>query len=158
VVILVSDIAAGAAEYETLLGRAPSWRDAGDGSDRLLFTLDNMSLELMAPSGQGVAADDIRTLIKSAGEGLASLCFSTGDIARMHRRLERLALAPDPIADVEGRDFVSGAVLRWRRTRAKTDLTRGVRMFFIELDGQRPLSPKTADTPILGLDHVVVST
>jgi catechol 2,3-dioxygenase-like lactoylglutathione lyase family enzyme len=158
VVLLLSDIAAGTAAYETLLGRAPSWRASGDGSDRVLFTLDNMTLELMAPSGQSVAADRIRTVIKIWGEGLASICFSTNDIGRMHRRLERVALQPDPIVDVEGQDTTSGAVLRWKRTRAKTELTRGVRMFFLELAGQRPVSAPTTDTPVLGLDHVVIST
>jgi catechol 2,3-dioxygenase-like lactoylglutathione lyase family enzyme len=124
----------------------------------VLFTLANMTLELMAPNGQGAAADRIRNVIKLSGEGLASLCFATDDIAKMHRRLERVALQPDPIADVEGHDSASGAVLRWKRTRAKTELTRSVRMFFLELDGQRPLSAPTSDTPILGLDHVVIST
>lgn len=158
VIVLLSDIEAGVAAYETLFGRTPSWRDSGDGSDRVLFTLANMTLELMAPNGQGAAADRIRNVIKLSGEGLASLCFATDDIAKMHRRLERVALQPDPIADVEGHDSASGAVLRWKRTRAKTELTRSVRMFFLELDGQRPLSAPTSDTPILGLDHVVIST
>jgi catechol 2,3-dioxygenase-like lactoylglutathione lyase family enzyme len=158
IVVLLSDIKAGVAAYETLFGRAPSWRESGDGSDRVLFTLDNMTLELMAPSGQSAAADRVRDVIKISGEGLASLCFATSDIAKMHRRLERVALQPDPIADVEARDAASGAVLRWKRTRAKTELTRNVRMFFLELDGQRPRSAATSDTPIIGLDHVVIST
>ena len=158
VVLLLSDIAAGTAAYEALFGRAPSWRASGDGSDRVLFALDNMTLELMSPSGQSIAADRIRTVIKLGGEGLASICFSTNDIARMHRRLERVALQPDPITEAEGQDTTSGAVLRWKRTRAKTELTRHVRMFFLELEGQRPESPVTTDSPILGLDHVVIST
>jgi catechol 2,3-dioxygenase-like lactoylglutathione lyase family enzyme len=76
----------------------------------------------------------------------------------MHRRLDRLALKPDPVAGVESRDLDSGATLRWKRTRAATDLTRGVRMFFLELAGERPRSAATAAAPILALDHVVVST
>jgi catechol 2,3-dioxygenase-like lactoylglutathione lyase family enzyme len=158
IVVLLEDIKAGTAAYETLLGRAPSWRNSSDGAERVLFTLDNMTLELMAPSGFSVAADRIRTVIKTRGEGLASICFKTPDIARMHRRLERVALKPEPIAAVDSHDNVSGATLHWRRTRAATDLTRGVRMFFLELKGERPRSVATTDTPILGLDHVVVST
>jgi len=158
IVVLLGDIKAGAAAYETLLGRAPSWRNSSDGAERVLFTLDNMTLELMAPSGYSVAADRIRTVIKIWGEGLASICFATSDIAKMHRRLERVALKPEPIAEVESRDTASGATLHWKRTRASTELTRGVRMFFLELAGERPHSAATADAPILGLDHVVVST
>ncbi|HYI29850.1 MAG TPA: VOC family protein, partial [Bradyrhizobium sp.] len=88
VVILVSDLAAAAAAYQTLFARTPAWRSSGDGAERVLFTLDNMTLELMSPAGEGATADRIRSVIAEQGEGLASLCFRTMDIARMHRRLE----------------------------------------------------------------------
>jgi catechol 2,3-dioxygenase-like lactoylglutathione lyase family enzyme len=158
VVVLVDDIKAGQAAYQTLLAREPSWQNSGDGADRVLFTLDNMSLELMAPNGYSVAADRIRNVIKSQGEGLASICFRVADIAKMHRRLDRLALKPDPVTEVESRDAASGALLRWKRTRAATDLTRGVRTFFLELADERPRSATSSTAPILGLDHVVVVT
>jgi len=158
VVVLLEDIAKGRAAYEALLARAPAWQSSGDGADRVLFTLDNMTLELMAPHVFSVAADRIREATRMSGEGLASLCFATSDIAKMHRRLERVALKPDPIAEVGSRDTASGATLHWKRTRASTDLTRGVRMFFLELAGERPRSASTTASPVLGLDHVVVST
>src|SRR6185312_6271897 len=158
VVVLVEDIGKGATAYETLLGSAPSWQSSGDGADQVLFTLPNMTLELMAPSGFSVAADRIRGVIDQSGEGLASVCFATPDIGKMHRRLDRVALKPEPVAEAESRDTVSGAVLHWKRTRAATELTHGVRMFFLELAGERPRSRANADAPVLGLDHVVVST
>jgi catechol 2,3-dioxygenase-like lactoylglutathione lyase family enzyme len=158
VVVLLDDLNAGVATYETLLARKPAWRHAGDGAERVLFTLDNMTLELMAPSGVSVATDRLRSVLKVWGEGLASICFATPDIAKMHRRLERVALKPDPIVEVANSDAISGATLHWKRTRATTDLTRGVRMFFMELQGERPHSVTTADSAVLGLDHLVVST
>jgi catechol 2,3-dioxygenase-like lactoylglutathione lyase family enzyme len=158
VVVLVDDIKLASASCQTLLARAPAWQNSGDGADRVLFTLENMTLELMAPSGFSVAADRIRNVIKIWGEGLASICFRVADIAKIHRRLDRVALKPDSVTEVESRDSGSGAVLHWKRTRATTELTRGVRMFFLELAGERPISVTTADAPILGLDHVVVST
>jgi catechol 2,3-dioxygenase-like lactoylglutathione lyase family enzyme len=158
IVVLLEDIAKGRAAYEALLGQAPVWQNSDDGADRALFTLDNMSLELMAPHGVGTEADHIREAIKMSGEGLASLCFATSDIGKMHRRLDRVALRPDPIAEVESRDTASGKMLRWKRTRASTDLTRGVRMFFLELEAERPRSAPTSASPVLGLDHVVVAT
>jgi catechol 2,3-dioxygenase-like lactoylglutathione lyase family enzyme len=158
VVILVNDIEAGTATYELLLARAPAWRSTGDGAETVLFTLDNMTLELMAPVGDGAAADRIRAALTEQGEGLASICFDTSDIARMHRRLDRLALKPEPIAEVESRDMATGATLSWQRTRAATEATRGVRMFFLEPANERPRSPATAAAPIIALDHVVVST
>ncbi|WP_315765483.1 MULTISPECIES: VOC family protein [unclassified Bradyrhizobium] len=158
IVVLIEDIQAATTAYETLLGRKPSWQNADDGAERVLFTLDNMTLELMAPSGNSVAADRIRNVIKIWGEGLASICFATNDVAKMHRRLERVALKPDPIVEVSNTDTLSGASLHWKRTRAATELTRGVRMFFLELAAERPRSVATADSPVLGLDHVVIST
>ena len=158
VVVLVEDIAAGAAAYQTLFARAPAWQNSGDGADRVLFTLDNMSLELMAPSGADANADRIRNVLAAQGEGLASLCFRTNDIAKMHRRLDRLTLKPEPIVEVESRDALTGATLSWKRTRTASDATRGIRLFYLELANERPRSAPTAAGPITGMDHVVVST
>ena len=158
VVVLVADIEAGVKAYELLLGRGPAWRSGGDGSKTVLFTLDNMSLELMAPAGDTPTADRIRQVIGLSGEGLASLCFRVDDIARACRRLDRVALRPDPVAAVENRNSETGATLHWKRTRVATDLTRGVRMFFLEPAEDRPCSVAISASPILGLDHVVIST
>jgi catechol 2,3-dioxygenase-like lactoylglutathione lyase family enzyme len=158
VVLLVNDIGAAATAYQTLFGCAPAWRTAGDGADRVLFTFDNMTLELMSPKGFSVAADRIRAVIAEQGEGLASICFRTVDIAKTHRRLDRLALKPEPITDAESRDAASGATLSWKRTRAATEATRGVRLFFLEMTKERPHSVPAADAPITAMDHVVVSS
>src|SRR5262249_9791822 len=120
--------------------------------------LENTTIELMAPSGPSAAAEHMRALLDDNEGVLASLCFRVADMGKMHRRLERVALQPDAITDVEGRDAASGAVLNWRRTRAATELTRGVRMFFLELARERPLSAVTDAAPIDGLDHVVITT
>jgi len=158
IVMLLDDIKAGARAYELLLGRAPSWRSQGDGSETVLFTLDNMSLELMAPAGNSPTANRIRNVIKIWGEGLASICFRVGDIEKTFRRLDRVALKPEPVAAVESRDLDSAGILHWKRTRVDTELARGVRMFFLELAEERPRSAVTSAAPILALDHVVVST
>jgi catechol 2,3-dioxygenase-like lactoylglutathione lyase family enzyme len=158
VVVLVGDIKAGATAYQTLLARAPAWQSSGDGVERVLFTLDNMTLELVSPSGDGTTADRIRGILAEQGDGLASICFRTTDITRMHRRLDRLALKPEPISDADSRDTITGATLSWRRTRAATEATRGVRLFFLELANERPRSAAIADAPMTAMDHVVVST
>jgi catechol 2,3-dioxygenase-like lactoylglutathione lyase family enzyme len=158
VVVLVGDIAAATTAYQTLFARTPAWRNTGDGADRVLFTLDNMTLELMSPQGDGATADRIRAVMSEQGEGLASLCFRTGDIAKLHRRLDRLTLKPEPVAEVESRDATTGAALSCKRTRAATDATRGVRLFFLELAKERPLSVRTTPASITAMDHVVIST
>ena len=158
VVVLTGDISAASAAYQTLLARAPSWQYGGGGADRVLFTLDNTTIELVAPSGEDDNAERIRSILDAQGEGLASICFRTGDIAKMHRRLDRLALKPEPVADVESRDAVSNDTMSWKRTRTATETTRGVRLFFLELAKERPLSAQTASGAITAMDHVVVST
>jgi catechol 2,3-dioxygenase-like lactoylglutathione lyase family enzyme len=158
VVALVRDIGAAKAAYQTLLARAPAWQNSGEGADRVLYTLQNMTLELMAPSGFSVSADRMRALLDDHDGVLASLCFRVADVGKMHRRLDRVALKPEAVADVESSDTETGAVLHWKRTRAATELTRGVRMFFLELAEERPISAVTGVGPIEGLDHVVVAT
>jgi catechol 2,3-dioxygenase-like lactoylglutathione lyase family enzyme len=158
VVVLVEDIEAGASAYQTLFARAPAWRNAGDGTQRVLFTLDNMTVELMAPNGDGATADRIRDVLAKQGEGLASLCFRTRDVAATHRRLDRLTLRPEPVTEAESHDATSGATLSWKRTRAATEATRGVRLFFLELARERPLSVQTASAPVTAMDHVVIAT
>lgn len=158
VVILVRDLEAGIASYAALLACKPAWRSRSDGAESVLFTLDNTSVELLAPDGAGAAADRIRAAIDASGEGLASLCFRVSDMARLHRRLDRLALKPEPIATDESRDALTGDSLSWQRTRAATEATHGVRLFFLEMAEARPRSDVSAAAPIIGLDHVVVST
>ncbi|KRP99014.1 glyoxalase [Bradyrhizobium yuanmingense] len=158
IVVLAGDIGAAKAAYQTLLARAPAWQNSGEGADRVLFTLDNMTIELMAPHGFSVTADRMRALLGDQEGILASLCFRVADIGKMHRRLERVALRPDTVAEVESSDAATDAVLHWKRTRAATELTRGVRMFFLELADERPKSAATDIAPIEGLDHVVVTT
>jgi len=148
VVVLTGDISAGEAAYQTLFARTPAWRSSGDGAERVMFTLDNMTLELMAPSGEGAAADRIRSVLATQGEGLASLCFRTSDVAKMHRRLDRLTLKPEPVAEVESLDAISGATLSWKRTRAASDTTHGIRLFFLERSKERPRSVPTATGPV----------
>ena len=158
VVVLTGDINAASTAYQTLFARTPAWQYSGDGAERVLFTLDNTTLELVTPSGEGANADRIRAVLAAEGEGLASICFRTSDIAKTHRRLDRLALKPEPVAEVGSRDAISGATLTWRRTRAATEVTRGVRLFFLERDKERPRSVPTSAGSITAMDHVVVST
>jgi catechol 2,3-dioxygenase-like lactoylglutathione lyase family enzyme len=158
VAILASEIEAATTAYGTLFGRAPSWRTGGDGARRALFTLDNMTVELVAPDGAGASGDLVRNVLAAQGEGLASICFRTDDIAKMHRRLDRLNLKPEPVSDAESRDEGTGAVMSWKRTRTATDMTRGVRLFFLERAKERPLSATTAAAPITAMDHVVIGT
>jgi len=156
IVLVTSDIDAGVAAYRTVLGCEPSWRSGRDGVATALFALDNMALELMAPAGPGASGDRVRGVLADQGEGLASLCFAVGDIARARRTLDRRALAPGDVADGASTD--GDRQLTWKRLRADTDASSGIRLFFIQRDTAVPRSEAVAAAPVAALDHVVVST
>lgn len=158
VVLLVSDLPKAVATYQTLLGVAPAWRSENNGSKSVMFTLANVSLELLAAHGKGAEADRVRAAIDVQGEGLASLCFRVSDIEKMHRRLHWLALRPEAISESSTRDTATGASLSWHRTRAATSAAHGVRLFFLQMQNERPRSKPVADAPMTGLDHVVIAT
>jgi catechol 2,3-dioxygenase-like lactoylglutathione lyase family enzyme len=146
-----------------LFARAPAWRAENDGVETVLFTLDNTTLELVAPKADTKSADTesagrIRAVLDAQGEGLASICFRTNDIASMHRRLDRLALKPTPVGEAESHDIASGATSHWKRTRTETEATRGVRLFFLQREAERRISPVSSTAPITAMDHVVVAT
>ncbi len=162
VVIAVRDLGAALGVYEKLLGRAPSWRAPGHGvgAEVAAFGLSNIAVELIAPSGAGSVADRLRAVLDTQGEGLASIAFAVDDIEGAHRRLARLGLDPEPIADGESVDRISGARRRWRRTRASATATHGVRIFLIQPDTLLPPSALAVpeSSAVTGLDHVVVRT
>jgi catechol 2,3-dioxygenase-like lactoylglutathione lyase family enzyme len=156
IVLVTAGLEAAIAAYRTVLGCAPSWRAGKDGVATALFALDNMALEIMAPAGPGASGDRVRGVLAEHGEGLASLCFEVDDIAATRRTLERRALAPDEIAGGQSHD--GGRRLSWKRVRADTDASHGIRMFFLQRDNPIPRSETIADGPVHALDHVVVST
>ncbi|MDZ4366693.1 MAG: VOC family protein [Afipia sp.] len=157
-VVLVRDIEAGVAGYQTLLGRAPAWRAQSNGAATAIFVLDNTSLELMAPAGEGEAADRVRAALDKQGEGLASLAFGVDDIAKAHHRLTRLGLAPEEISDGMSKDLASGSTITWKRTRASADSTHGIRLFFLQRAERLPRSEVTAAASVVALDHLVIAT
>src|ERR1700737_5379814 len=118
--VAVRDLASAGAASRPLPGRAPAWRAEahGGGATVVTFALANVAVELMAPSGMGPTAERLIAVLDAQGEGLASLAFATTDIERAHRRLARLGLAPEPIADGASIDAETGAMRPGRRTRA----------------------------------------
>jgi catechol 2,3-dioxygenase-like lactoylglutathione lyase family enzyme len=123
-----------------------------------VFQLANVAAELIAPAGDGSGADSLRAVLDDQGEGLASLAFAVDDVERAHRRLARLGLHPEPVVTAESVDRASGVRRRWRRTRAATAATHGVRVFLIQREAPLPAAPPAGPGGVTGLDHVVVRT
>ena len=55
----VRDIEAAASAYAALLGRKPAWRSADEAFMSVLFTLDNMSVVLLAPPERVVSSKEL---------------------------------------------------------------------------------------------------
>jgi catechol 2,3-dioxygenase-like lactoylglutathione lyase family enzyme len=161
VVVAVRDLDSAIATYQTLLGRAPSWRAGAHegGAEIAVFGLGNMAVELMAPSGDGGMAPRLSALLDAQGEGLASLAFAVDGVEHAHRRLARLGLDPEAIVHTVTVDRASGTRRQWWRTRASTRATSGVRVFLLEPSAPPP-SPALVDeaAAVAGLDHVVIRT
>lgn len=157
-VLLARDIENATRVYETLLGVQPAWRTIGGGVATTIFTLANTSLEIMAPTGDGPAADRVKARLEADGEGLASLAFRVRDIDAYQRRLKRVGLDPEDIISSGSTNAIDGAKLNWRRTRTNVDATSHVRLFFLDMAQERPRSERSKDALVAGLDHAVIAT
>lgn len=147
VAIAVRELDAGVAAYEALLGRSATERVSRDGVNVAVIALDNIAVELIAPFGDSAGAQRLRAALDGSGEGLKSLVFASNDIASLHRRAERVGLAPEAIAQRDAH----------RSFRADTERTHGVRLFFLERAAP-PVRAAAGAASVLGLDHVVIRT
>ncbi|MEZ5947507.1 MAG: VOC family protein [Hyphomonas sp.] len=157
-VLVVPDIGAGEAVYASLLGRPADWRArSDDGSATSLFRLANMSLELMAPAGEGAVGNRLREIIETDGPGLTSVVFGTDDLAGAHHKLTRRGMKPGDVQPGESANEIDGKARKWSRFRCSDDETAGVKTFLIQPD--TPLPVREAGTgSVVSLDHVVIDT
>ena len=144
-----------------LLGRAPSWRGAHPdyGTANTLFKLDNTYIELLAPQGEGMAADIVDGILNARAPCLA-LVFeraeSADDFIPRYARSAGLEVS-DPVPG-HGVDEQTGAERRWRNMFWDPSAARGIFSFCIEHEAGSTLpeaTPRGAGA-IAGVDHVVV--
>src|SRR5262245_52139626 len=165
VVIRVRDLDAAAADYERLLGRSASWRGVhpSAGTSNALFRLENVYVELLAPTGEGDLARALLAQLEREGEGMAALALATDDVSACVARLRAAGVGASEPADGEGRETTSGSVRRWRNSFLPPAATRGPLVFAIEhlspadaLPRATPIS--AAEASLHALDHVVVAS
>ena len=161
-IIAVADLDQATADYSALLGRSPSWRGAhpGYGTSNTLFKLDNNYIELLAPNGEGMAADIVNGILAERGNCLGGLVFGTSDAEGFiaHARAQGLE-ASDPVPG-HGTDEISGAERHWKNMFWDPSAARGIFSFCIEHDETSilPDALPTDGEPISGVDHIVVKT
>jgi catechol 2,3-dioxygenase-like lactoylglutathione lyase family enzyme len=141
VAIAVRDFEAATGGYRRLLGREPEL-EPRDGANRAWFHLDNMALEVIAPNGEGPAADRVNARLDVAGEGLWIAAFQVDDVAAAGRLLSRRGLDVEPYA----------AVARVRAAGLDFVLTPG------RISAQPSPAIGAEDASVPALDHIVVHT
>ena len=162
IIIAVSDLAEASAEYSVLLGREPSWRGAHPdyGTANTLFKLDNTYIELLAPQGEGMAADIVNSILEKKGDCLGGLVFGTEDANNFIAQARAQGLeASDPLPG-HGVDEQTGAERRWHNIFWDPAAARGIFSFCIQHESGSVLPAATplAQGEIAGVDHVVVKT
>jgi catechol 2,3-dioxygenase-like lactoylglutathione lyase family enzyme len=131
-----------------LLGRAAERTPASGGAERAWLHLENMSLELIAATGEGPAGDRVRRRLDAAGEGLLLMAFAVEDLAASARLLERRGVPGHARADTA-----------WSAEPAATGGVQIVLFHRPRTDRPSPSAPRGAlDAIPSGLDHVVVNT
>lgn len=156
--LIVRDTASGVEAYRLVLGREPSFRTKGDGIEAVFFALDNATLRIVAPAGEGSVGDQVRAALDENGEGLSGLNFRVADICAAHRRLRRLSLQPDEVTEIALRDEKAGEMQSWKRTNLPQALTYGVGLSCLEPLTRAHPSQVTTDASVEKMDLVVVST
>lgn len=155
-VLLCPDIEQGIADYTAIMGFGPAWRADEDGRASALFSTGNTAVELLAPAGDGPAAERIRSLL-AQGDQFASLVYRTDQIEEAHRLMTRRGLSPDEITTGQSTDLISGAERGWRRFRLKDDAAAGIKSFVLEPTS--PLVPgESGAGSVSKLDHLVIQT
>lgn len=146
--------------YSALLGREPDWRSSDPGgSSAVIFQMENMALEIMAPHGGGPLARRLHTMLEQEGIGLKSLIFSSDNLADDRATFDRRALKPDEIAGGESVNPFAGAARYWSRFRLDEQATHGVRIFALTRKAPDPIAYKPLKPDVInGLDHVVINT
>ena len=161
-IIAVRDLASATANYSLLLGRSPSWRGAHPdyGTANTLFKLDNTYIELLAPEGEGLAADIVNGILDKKGDCLGGLVFGTEDANDFIAQARAHGLeASDPLPG-HGVDEQTGAERRWHNIFWDPAAARGIFSFCIQHAAGSVLPEATplAQGEIAGVDHVVVNT
>src|SRR4029079_7518566 len=164
-VIAVNDLDAATSDYETIFGRAPSWRGEHPkyGTRNTLFRIDNTYIELLGlgtGNGDQRWAGELARFLDQRGEGLYALALGTRDIKRTVKEMRDSGLDIVDPADGEGVDAVSGARRQWRNAQVQPKTTNGVRVFFIEhtspRDALAPAAVAAGGGHVTRMDHAVV--
>ena len=160
--MVVSDLNQATTEYSTLLNRSPSWRGAHPdyGTANTLFKLDNTYIEMLAPQGEGMAADIVNSILRTRGPCLGGMVFGTENAESFISHARSAGLEVSDPRPGHGVDEKTGAQRSWRNMFWDPTAARGIFSFCIEHEAGSTLPEATPHGVgvIAAVDHVVVKT
>lgn len=164
-VVAVADLAEATAAYQTLLGRAPSWRGSHPslGTRNTLFRLRNLYVELLAadPGARAPFAQGLNQALGGRAERPFGLAFAVPQIDAAVAAARARGLVISDAADGTGRDDQTAVQRTWRSAFIERASTRGLFSFVIQHTSAAELLPPAEPiaapgTTADGVDHVVV--
>lgn len=161
IIIAVEDISVSTEHYTKLFGFSPTWRGThpGQGTENVLFPLENIYVELLAPKGEGTGSETLKKFLNDSGEGLFGLVFGTDDIERAKNELHLKGIEIENFVEGKGKDIDTNETRSWKNLFLPFSLTRGLFTFFIQHEtGVLPTNKKKLNSQVSKLDHVVVNT
>ncbi|MDX2238038.1 MAG: VOC family protein [Hyphomonadaceae bacterium] len=163
VALVVRDLDAAVAGYETLLGRSADWRGADGGAAHAWFQLENTALDVIAPTGPGFTGDQVKARLDSHGEGLWAIAFAAPDIETARRRLARRGVASTEARPVRSTHPTDGRKRYWNTSVLNPVDAHGVTAFLIQETDETRDWPRAGFAAAQGacasgLDHVVIRT
>ena len=157
-VILVPDATKSVRMYSALLGRSydAQHETPADGTVTTLYRLENTSIELIAPKGDGPVAARIRDILGDKQGALTSLAFGTSNIGDAHYNAMRRGLKPGDIKR-QSTSYM-GQARSWSSFRCDDPSLADVKVFIVQQEiGEVPLR-EMGEASAFRLDHVVVNT
>ncbi len=161
VTIAVRDPAHAIAQYEQLLGVAPTWRGEHPelGLRAALFGLENGLIELVGPADEHAPeAEGLRGWLASHGEGLQALALGTEDAEAASAALRARGVRATAPQDGEAQG-ADGVRRRYRTVELSPRATRGTSVLLVERADADALQRRhVAAQAVSALDHVVIRT
>ena len=89
-IVAVKDLEEAENNYKKLFGIAPVWRGKHKdlGTTNSLFNFENIYLELLSSSGNGVGADLVDQHLLDSGEGLMGMVFAAENLNSVRHSLK----------------------------------------------------------------------
>jgi len=135
-IIAVPDLNQASRDFSLLLGRSASWRGSHPdyGTANTLFKLDNTYIELLAASGEGMAADIVNNMLSKRGSCLGGLVFGTEDAEAFITHARQKGLASHL---PEGDSLADGAISGVDHVVVNTQSAEAAKAFYNEQLGIR---------------------